>query len=210
MRYFRIFVVLSVAALLGSCAATHGGYKVDSFQSPLPVAVLPVNNMSNDLKSGQMFRELFKNSLQDMGYPVAKNGDVDYLLQQNGLTDGGQLTNIPPERLCQMLGVDAVFIGNLEKANQLTTGFYNKKEVRVTMKLFRRSDLLWADTADETKKDIALNTRAIGDAFVQRASGKALAKFNGHPLLMLTEQMIYDLEQKLPGKRITPTGWEPR
>jgi hypothetical protein len=193
-----------------SCAPATHGYKVDSFQSPLPVAVLPVNNMSNDLKAGQMFRELFKNSLQDLGYAVAKNNDVDYLLQQNGLTDGGQLTNIPPEKLCGMLGVDAVFIGNLEKANQLTTGIYNKKEVRASMKLYRRSDLLWYDTASANSKDLGLSAKAAGDAFVKRVSGKALAKFNGHPLLMLTEQVIYDLEQKLPGNRITPTGWEPR
>ena len=210
MRYFRIFAVFSAAIFLVSCASTHGGYKVDSFQSPLPVAVLPVNNMSNDLKAALMFRELFKNSLQDLGYAVAKNGDVDYLLQQNGLTDGGQLTNIPPERLCQMLGVDAVFIGNLEKAGQLTTGIYNKKQVRATMKLFRRSDLLWADTAEASKKDFGISVKAIGDAFVKRVAGKALAKFNGHPLLMLTEEMVLDLEMKLPGKRITPTGWEPR
>ena len=211
MRYFRTIAVFFIAAFLASCATTiKGGYKADSFQSPLPVAVLPVNNMSNDLKSAQMFRELFKNSLQDLGYAVAKNGDVDYLLQQNGLTDGGQLTNIDPERLCQMLGVDAVFIGNLEKASQMTTGVYNKKEVRATMKLFRRSDLLWADTAQATARDIGITGQAIGDAFVKRAAGKALSKFNGHPLLMLTEQMIYSLQKKLPGKRITPTGWESR
>ena len=210
MHYFRWFVMLSVICFMINCAPAAHGFKVDSFQSPLPVAVLPVNNMSNDLKAGQMFRELFKNSLQDLGYAVAKNNDVDYLLQQNGLTDGGQLTNIPPEKLCGMLGVDAVFVGNLEKANQLTTGIYNKKEVRASMKLYRRSDLLWYDTASANSKDLGLSTKAIGDAFVKRISGKALAKFNGHPLLMLTEQVIYDLEQKLPGKRITPTGWEPR
>jgi len=210
MGYFRIFAVLSVAFYLASCASTRGGYKADSFTSSLPVAVLPVNNMSNDLKSAQMFRELFKNSLQDLGYPVAKNGDVDYLLRLNGLTDGGQLTNIPPENLCRMLGVDAVFIGTLEKANQLTTGIYNKKVVRASMKLFQRSDLLWSDTAEASSRDFGLSAKAIGDAFVKRAADKALSKFNGHPLLMVTEQMVLNLEKKLPGKRIMPTGWEPR
>jgi hypothetical protein len=210
MRYFRIAAILFAALLLISCASHRRGYKADSFQAPLPVAVLPVDNMSNDLSSARMFRELFKNSLQDLGYPVAKNSDVDFLLQQNGLTDGGQLRNIPPENLCRMLGVDAVFIGTLEKANQLTTGIYNKKQVRVSMKLFQRSDLLWADTAEASSKNIGLSGKAIGDAFVKRAAGKALSKFNGHPLLVLTEEMIYDLQRKLPGKRIAPTGWEPR
>ena len=139
MRYFRIVAILITVFFLVSCASSKRGYKADSFQTPLPVAVLPVDNMSNDLTSAQMFRELFKNSLQDLGYPVAKNDDVDFLLQQNGLTDGGQLRNVLPENLCRMLGVDAVFIGTLEKANQLTTGIYNKKQVKASMKLFRRS-----------------------------------------------------------------------
>jgi len=209
MRYLKILVLLSALLFLENCAATHG-FKADSFSSPLPVAVLPFNNMSNDLKAGQMFRELFKNALQDLGYPVAKNSDVDFLLQRNGLTDGGQLTNIPPDKLCKMLGVDAVFIGTLEKANQLTTGVYNKKEVRASMKLFRSSEMLWSDEAEAKESTMGLSGKAIGDAFVQRAAGKALSKFNGHPLLMLTEQVIMDIQQKLPGKRIMATGWEPR
>jgi hypothetical protein len=210
MRVLQIVALLSAVFLLGGCATAPRGFKADSFQSPLPVAVLPVNNMSNDLKAADMFRELFKNSLQDLGYPVAKNGDVDFLLQRNGLTDGGQLTNIPPEKLCDMLGVDAVFIGTLEKAGQLTTGIYNKSEVRANLRLYRGSSLLWSDTAEAVVKNMGLSGKAIGDAFVKRAAGKALSKFNGHPLLALTEQMIYDLQQKLPGKRIEPTGWEPR
>ena len=210
MRYLRTLAVLSVALLLGGCATAPRGYKIPSFQSPLPVAVLPVNNMSNDLKAAEMFRALFKNSLQDLGYPTAKNGDVDFLLQRNGLTDGGQLTNIPPDQLCRMLGVDAVFMGTLEKANQLTTGVYNKKEVRASMRLYRLSELFWADTAEAKVKEMALSGKGIGDAFVKRASGRALAKFNGHPLFTLTEQAVLDLQRKLPGKRVTMTGWEKR
>lgn len=211
MRCLRILALLSAALLLGGCATTkRGGYRAPAFQSPLPVAVLPLDNMSNDLRAGLMFRELFKNSLQDLGFPVAKNGDVDFLLQRHGLTDGGQLRNIPSEKLCQMLGVDAVFMGTLEKASQLTTGAYNKKQVRANMRLFRRSDLLWADTAEAKTSNMALSGKAMGDAFVQRASGKALSKFNGHPLLMLTEQVIMELQQKLPGKRVMATGWEKR
>jgi hypothetical protein len=209
MRYLQILILIFAVVFISGCASTRG-FKADSFVSPLPVAVLPVNNMSNDLKSASMFRELFKNSLQDLGYSVAKNCDVDYLLQQNGLTDGGQLTNIPPEKLCSMLGVDAVFIGNLEKASQVTTGVYNKKQVKADMKLYRKSDLLWADTAEASEKDFGLDSKAIGEAFVKRVADKALAKFNGHPLLILTEQMVLDLQKKLPGKRIAPTGWEKR
>jgi hypothetical protein len=209
MRYCRILAILSAILFLENCAPTRAFQKA-SLQSPIPVAVLPLNNMSNDLKAGEMFRELFKTSLQDLGFPVAKNGDVDFLLQRNGLTDGGQLTNIPPDKLCKMLGVDAVFIGTLEKAGQLTTGVYNKKEVRASMKLFRSSELLWSDAAEASVKNYAVSGKGIGDAFVQRASGKALSKFNGHPLLVLTEQVVIDLQQGLPGKRIMPTGWEPR
>ncbi|MFH0920881.1 MAG: GNA1162 family protein [Fibrobacterota bacterium] len=212
MRYLLISAILSAAFLLGGCASatSRHGYKADSFFSPLPVAVLPVNNMSNDLKAADMFRELFKNALQDLGYPVAKNDDVDFLLQRNGFSDGGQLARVEPQQLCEMLGVDAVFLGTLEKANQLTTGVYNKKEVRASLRLYRGSSLLWSDTAEAVVKETRLSGKAIGDAFVQRASGKALSKFNGHPLLALTEQMIYDLQQKLPGNRIETTGWEPR
>src|SRR3989339_1300319 len=209
MRCLRIIIIVAAVFLFDCCVSTRG-YKTPGFVSPLPVAVLPLNNMSNDLKAAQMFRELFKNSLQDLGYSVAKNNDVDFLLQRNGLTDGGQLTNIPPEKLCEMLGVDAVFIGTLEKAGQLTTGVYNKNHVKASMKLFRQNELLWSDAAEASTKNVGLSGKAIGDAFVKRVGGKALSKFNGHPLLMLTEQVILDLQQKLPGKRVTTTGWEKR
>jgi len=214
MRYFSPVMILVFALLLAGCASRRCfksvGFKSTVFVSPLPVAVLPVNNMSNDLKAAQMFRELFKNALMDLGYSVAKNEDVDYILQHNGYTDGGQLSSTSPDNLCVMLGVEAVFIGNLEKANQLTTGVYNKNEVRADMKLYRRSDLLWADTAQAIAKNLKLSGKGICDAFIKRASGKALSKFNGHPLLMLTEQMILDLQRKLPGKHVASTGWEPR
>lgn len=209
MIKFAVLLFAGALLLVAGCAASHG-FRAPSFQSPLPVAVLPVNNMSNDLAAGTMFRELFKNSLQDLGYQVAKNEDVDYLLRQNGFTDGGQLSATTPENLCRMLGADAVFIGTLQKANQVTTGVYNKHVVRADMRLFKGGDLLWADTAEASVKDLRLSAKAVGDAFVQRAAGKALAKFNGHPLLMLTEQMILDLQRKLPGKRVMATGWEKR
>jgi len=66
------------------------------------------------------------------------------------------------------------------------------------MKLFQRSDLLWSDTAEASGRDFGLSAKAIGDAFVKRAADKALSKFNGHPLLMLTEQMILNLKRNFP------------
>jgi hypothetical protein len=205
--YPLIFIGIS---FLASCATNmnNRGYLAPEFTTPLRVAVLPLENQTSDLKANELYRLMFKNSLQDLGFTVAKNGDVDYILNQKGYTDGGQLRNTPKDDICEWLGVDVVVFGSIEKASQLTTGVYNKKEVKTSMQMYKQNRLIWADTASASSSEVGLSVDAMANAVVKRIGDKAFAKFNGHPLIVLTESQIVDIQRRLPGKRVEPTGWE--
>ncbi|TBR20731.1 tetratricopeptide repeat protein, partial [bacterium] len=70
------------------------------------IAVLPMGNLTNDLKGPGVLRALFHERLGRRGYLLAPLEDVDRVLRERlGVTDGGQLAGVTPQRLGEALGV---------------------------------------------------------------------------------------------------------
>ncbi len=209
-RIARYLLVILPLWCISCSAPKSNAWLAPHFTKPLTIAVLPLNNHSNDLRAEKLYREMMMNGLLDLGFTVAHNEDVVLMLRSKGLTDGGQLTGIPKSKLCKWLGVQAVFIGQIEKAQEFTTGVYNTKEFIVSQELWTTTEKLWTNRAETKSKTFAVSTQMAADAVIDRAAGRALRKIRGHPLQLVIEEAVYIVQLELPGKRVELSGWESR
>ncbi len=145
-RVRRRLLYLAVLALaLGACAGP--GIAPNPANPVYKVAVLPFYNATNDVDGPGMVRELFAKRLDRFHYDVLALEDVDRLLRDRmGITLGSQLELTTALELGETLGVDGVFYGYLLDFDQITTGVYNVKKVRVGLKLVdtKTGAVVWA------------------------------------------------------------------
>ncbi len=111
------------------------------------VAVLPIYNATNDVDGPKMIREMVAERLKRQNHIVKPMGEVDEVLRdQMGITLGSQLDMAMPEKLGAALGVERLVYGYLLNFEEVTTGVYNVKKVRLGLRLVDASTgaLLWA------------------------------------------------------------------
>ena len=107
--------ILLLALLLG-CATglgDAGSAENAKLVKPIPVVVLPFENETTDLAAGELARLLFMLGLQEKGYELLGLGRTDSLLQEIGITQGGQLGAVPTEKLTDLFDTRGLVYGNL-------------------------------------------------------------------------------------------------
>jgi hypothetical protein len=208
---YRTLLILLITAFITagllSCGPTFKGFKHTDFTKPMTLAIMPFNNMSNDFNAQTEFRELFFFGMIDKGYTLVPIPIVDSILLTIGISDGGQLSAIKTSELCRTLKVEGVVVGDITKAQQLTTGVYNKNCFGARLKIFAQDVLVWADSTEKCAKQLGLSKEAMADAVIKRTSGKMTQKVQGHPLQGFMEQVAYEFQNSMPGKRVEDSGW---
>ncbi len=138
------------AILLGCGAREHRvkwrGYP-DLSNPVYTVAVLPMYNVTNDVEGPKLVRELITERFEQSYYKTMNLDTVDRLLvDKAGISLGTQLEYITPERLGEILGVDALVYGYLLDFEDVTTGLVNVKRVRAGFRLVEAATgrVLWA------------------------------------------------------------------
>ena len=134
-RRLHVALALLICLCLPACAAPR--MVAANPSNPIrTIAVLPFVNNTNDVDGPVYVRTLFAAELDRHQYTVKPLAEVDQILKdQMSVTLGKQLDMITPKQLGETLGVDAVIIGSLDNFDQLMTGVYNVKKVRVRTKL---------------------------------------------------------------------------
>ncbi len=210
------FSLIFFIFILAGCSSTSKVYiKSDNiWNPPRIVAVLPFANMSKDEQGPVMVRLLFIQKLNDKGYIVQDPNETDKILQDLGITYGGQLNSITPEELDQQLGVDGLFYGTVLNFEYTVGIIETKKEVRLDAKFIDgwRNVLYWESSQGfvESKsrvftilgsrpEDMLKNVAAdIGKDLVTKAIVKSLKDMIGHPLYIHSEQCISLTLSSLP------------
>ena len=129
--------------LLPSCTTLP---KYDVPKQEYTVAVLPIHNETADIDGPVMVRQLFDQKLRPY-YKTIPIDTVDVILRdQAGVTLGGQLAMIQPEKLGEILGVDGLVYGYLLNFEDVKTVIYNVRKVRAAFKLVdaRTGKTVWA------------------------------------------------------------------
>jgi len=124
---------LWITALAAVAGCTHSVQRVYPHEGPFPasLALLPLNNLSNNLQAPILVRKLLEARLRGAGFITTEAKAVDELLKGVGVTDGGQLAAVQPGKLGEVLGAQALLYGEVAKFGYTTLGVYNRRIVEV-------------------------------------------------------------------------------
>ncbi|HCY19030.1 MAG TPA: hypothetical protein DHU69_04555 [Deltaproteobacteria bacterium] len=116
------------------------------------VAILPLENLSEDSAATGMFREFIKKELNSKGWIHVKEEDtVEKFLAKRRIRYTGGITRVLAREMGKILGVDAVLVGSINQFSD-TMG---KVNVGVTARLIGTDDgsIIWADTLSYSGHD---------------------------------------------------------
>jgi len=108
------------------------GTKRAEFSIPQQIAVLPTINHTTDVMGGLVFRHLFFLELEDR-YPMLliPLEQVNERLNEEGITDGGQLNAVEEQELFQILQADGLLYIDLLACDYQTLGISETRRVKV-------------------------------------------------------------------------------
>jgi hypothetical protein len=136
--------------------------------APVKIAVLPMNNMTTDLKGHEMVRDLTQRLIGMCGFEVVPDDQVDGVLKdQFGITDGGQLPSTTAQKLGPALAADGLLYGDLEEFNYINVGFFQNRivEARYWLVDAATGEKIWEDEQKVTDPYIVTNVEDAKKAF---------------------------------------------
>jgi len=115
---------------------------------PRSVAILPFTleeQVHEDVSPNDLFRDCFYNYFSFLGYVDLPLETINDKLSQVGLTDNKKILELSPERLREILGVDAVIRGRVLSANNFTGGIHAETSIKAKIDMLdlRTGDILW-------------------------------------------------------------------
>ncbi len=137
---------LAAAMLLLAACASLPRPEVPDVTERRSVALLPLQNDTNDVDGPAVVRDKMAKALADRGVAVRDLGAADAVLRDGfGVTIGGQAEGVDPQRLGEALNVDALLFGVLMDFQETTLGAYNVRKVRARFRLVSAStgSVIW-------------------------------------------------------------------
>jgi len=157
-----LLVLSCTLALQGCVAATKktlvspqitamfkGTYRVDPYfkdHVPHTVAILPFVDKSGNKTALETVRRGFYNHFSSLPYTDMELFRVDRLLRKGGLTDPEEISKASPQRLGQILKVDAVIYGTVSNFDKFYALLYSQVAVGAEIKMFetKTGHFLWS------------------------------------------------------------------
>lgn len=198
MRKNIVLLIISLG-LLGACAV-KAKYLVEGFTVPSTVALLPLSNQSNELGAPEIARKLMLEHLREKGYSVKPLADTDDILTRNGISEGGQLNAITPEKLGSELGVDGLVYGDVIEYNFINIGVYRNRVVEINFKILDpvTGDVIWEDERKVSNKEFTLDRDEIGRSFAVGLARKMIENVISSPLMPECKEVIRKIAGTLP------------
>lgn len=193
---------LSALCAAAGCAPS-GQYLKPGFVPPARIAVLLLNNHSNDLDGPAVVRYWLDRRLTEKkGYVTIPLARVDEALHGLGIHDGGQLPGVTPQTLGKLLGADALLYGDLLAFGAKTAGFLNAREVRAQLRLIdaRTGEKLWESRGSGGSSSTAASVSGAIQAGVQHVGTLIGEKAAHSPYKNETLDMVWNAIQYLPRK----------
>ncbi len=169
---------------LGLLALTSCGPKAKfvekNYDPPEVTAILPAANNSTDVRGGIVFRNLIYKHFEAVkpSYHILSREMTDSLLNEAGITDGGQLAAVENDELMKILNVDGLLFITIEEMKYQTLGISSTRKVRANFKLLKGARLIWEDDreVDHGKSAFSTIVSAINDPVgTLKESGEDLA-----------------------------------
>lgn len=144
-----------------------GTYQVDPYletHMPKTVAVLPFMDRSKSQEGFETVRRAFYNHFSGLPYTDTELYRVDRLLQKAGLTDPEAITNTSPQKLGEILKVDAVIMGDVSDFDKFYAVLYSQVAVGAKIKMFdtESGHFLWSGEHVARKHEGGLSASPVG------------------------------------------------
>jgi hypothetical protein len=137
---------LVLLTLLGGCA-TPKSYDYTNFHAhpPRSILVIPPLNESTTLEGTYSYLSTVSRPIAERGYYVFPVAVVDQFLKDNGLPTTGEMNQVPPGKIGEITGADAVMYLDLKQYGSKFVVINSVTTVEVTAKLIdtRTGILLW-------------------------------------------------------------------
>ena len=156
MSHFRTIAfpkpaILLLGILLAGCGTVDLQIRQihqNSSMQPRSVAILPFTLEQLDpegIAPHKLFRTCFYNYFSYLGYVDLPLNEIDQKLSQAGLTDSNKILELSPEKLREILGVDAVVRGRVLSASNFTGGIHAETSLKAKIDMLdlRTRDILW-------------------------------------------------------------------
>ena len=143
---------------------------------PKTIAVLPMSNETNDLTGPVMARKMFAEKVVKKGYVVQPLEETDVLLNNIGITDGGQLAAVTHDDLRNALNVEGLMYGTLHDFKYVMLGVYYKRKVRISFRFTESGTgkILWEEEARATRQQFSLESDEARDSFARQLTEKVI------------------------------------
>ena len=205
-RMSLIGLAVLLLALLDGCARLP---PPDASNPIVRVAVLPIHNFTADMDGPLWVRSGISEMIPTRYYTVIPNDQVDQILRDKmGVTLGGQLdytnpaTGAPsPSVVGKTLDVDGLIYCNLEDFQNLITGFYNRRKVKIkcTFVNSKTTNVVWEKEAEESHSDVSLSVSSAVTAAKQHAAGALVnSALGSNPLKVETAAVINKMKRTIP------------
>ncbi len=197
--------LLALAAVLTACHGGTGKVYYMKEKAPLPhfVAVLPADNESTDLAAVDTTRRVASEMLLGLGMvPVTTAGD-DEILKKLGITDGGQLRSITPQKLAKALGVDGLLYTTIKTYSDINIVVYFQRIVAAEMKLLDKDgNKIWEIFGKGYNRQVNYSpgqwAQEAGKIAITKVITTQLEKMLKIHLLQEAQQMTAGMTKQLP------------
>ncbi|NLA40538.1 MAG: DUF799 family lipoprotein [Smithella sp.] len=145
----------------------EGEYKVDPYMKkhvPLSTAVLPFVDLSGSKEGGDAMRRGFYNHFSSLPFKDMELYKVDDLLAKAGLTDAEVIRKTSPQKLGEILGVDAVVFGEVSDFDKYFAVLYSQVAVGAQVKMYdtKTGNFLWSGKHKVRKHEGGVSTNPVG------------------------------------------------
>ncbi|KVO17741.1 hypothetical protein WK05_30655 [Burkholderia ubonensis] len=167
---FKLLSVLSIVALLSACAqpVKHADYTAFKKSQPCSILVLPPVNETSDVAATYGMLSQMTLPLAEAGYYVVPVAVMDEAFKQNGLTNAAEIQDVPPAKLREIFGADAVLYSKVSKYGSVYQVIDSTTVVTASAKLvdLKTGDVLWQGKGSASGKELGNNVNVGGFGIV--------------------------------------------
>ncbi len=176
-RCLRGLVCVGAVALLAGCVAPKAPFDYTAFREHMPrsILVLPPLNESTEVMATYSCLSFVTEPLAEMGYYVYPVALIDAMMKENGQPTSGEMHQVPPAKLHEIIGADAVLYMTVEDYGTKFHGTSSVTRVRLRGKLVdsQTGRVLWTglgeeieDSSEESESDDSQERGSIGEQVV--------------------------------------------
>lgn len=201
-------LLIGVSLILTGCATpTSYDYTALRQSKPKSIVVLPPLNLSPDIRATYSMLATVTRPLAESGYYVLPVALVDQTFRENGVTEPGEMHQIPPAKLHEIFGADAALYISIEEYGAKYLVVRSEVIVAASARLIdtRTGQLLWEGKARASSAENQDSGGSLAGMLITALISQVINSMGdqGYPVARMTSSRLLSARQGglLPGPR---------